>query len=160
MGRDANQTTSPSHVFLIASMMLKGALAMSPTDGLKAGRVGTASFAVTKDKSAPSVGSGSVEVFATPMMVAVMEAAACAAIDPHLPETHTSLGLNINVMHTAPTPIGLTVTATANLTEVSGRKLTFEVRAEDGHGEIGSGTHTRIVVDRKRFDASLQSKRT
>lgn len=132
---------------------------MSPTDALRVDLVGTATVEVTKDKTAPIVGSGSVDVFATPMMVAVMEAAACAGVDPHLPETHTSLGLNINVVHTAPTPIGLSVTATAILKEISGRKLTFEVTAKDDHGVIGSGTHTRVVVDRQRFDASLQSKR-
>lgn len=133
---------------------------MNPTDPLKPGLTGTAAVEVTPDKLAPAVGSGSVDVFATPMLVAVMEAAACAAIDPHLAKTHTSLGLKINVLHSAPTPAGLTVTATAELVEVSGRKLSFKITAHDGHGDIGSGTHTRVVVDRARFNASVEAKRS
>lgn len=132
---------------------------MNPTDALKLGIKGSKSLAVTTDQTAPVVGSGSVDVFATPMLVAIMEGAACAAIDPHLPATHTSVGLSIDAHHTAPTPVGLTVTATAELIEVSGRKLTFQITAEDGKSDIGSARHTRIVVDRARFDKALDAKR-
>lgn len=131
---------------------------MSPTDHLKPGMTGTLTQTVTADKTAPVVGSGSVEVFATPMLVALMEGAACAAIDPHLPETHTSLGLKIEVLHTAPTPVGLDVNAEAELIDVSGRKLVFQITAHDCKDVIGKATHTRVVVDRKRFEESLKLK--
>lgn len=133
---------------------------MSPTQNLKPGLTGTHQFKVTPDKTAPVVGSGSVDVFATPMLVAVMEGAACAAVDPHLADTHTTLGLEISVRHTAPTPPGLTVSAEAKLTNVDGRKLTFEITARDDHTDVGSATHTRVVVDRARFEASLGSKKS
>lgn len=133
---------------------------MSPTDALRPGLTGTVSMVVTPDKTAPVVGSGSVEVFATPMLVAVMEAAACAAIDRHIPDTHTSLGLKIDVVHVTPTPLGLTVTAVAELIEVSGRKLSFKITAHDDHEAVGTSTHTRIVVDRARFDEKLSTKKT
>lgn len=132
---------------------------MSPTEAIKPGQAGTVSMPVTQDKTAPVVGSGSVEVFATPMLVAVMEAAACAAIDRHLPDTHTSLGMKIDVLHLAPTPLGHTVKAVAEVTEVSGRKLSFKITASDDQEVVGTSTHTRIVVDRARFDAKLEVKK-
>lgn len=131
---------------------------MSPTDTLKPGMTGTLKQTVTQDKTAPVVGSGSVPVFATPMLVALMEGAACAVVDPHLPDTHTSLGLKIEVLHAAPTPVGLEVKADAELVDVSGRKLVFKIVAHDDKDLIGQATHTRIVVDRKRFEASLDAK--
>ncbi|MCH9765254.1 MAG: thioesterase family protein [Alphaproteobacteria bacterium] len=131
---------------------------MAPTDQLKLGMVGTVTVQVTPERGAPHVGSGSVEVFATPMLVAVMEAAAVACVDQHLPETFTSLGTNIDVQHTAATPIGMTATAVAELIEVAGRKLTFKIAAHDDCEPIGSSTHTRMVVDRKRFDEKLKAK--
>lgn len=132
---------------------------MAPTDALTAGLKGSATVDVTQEKSANQVGSGSVDVFATPMLVAVMEAAACAAVDPHLGGDHTSLGLKIDVLHTAATPLGMRVTADAELIEVSGRKLQFKITARDNHEVVGTSTHTRVVVDRARFEATLKAKR-
>lgn len=132
---------------------------MTATEKLSAGLSGTKSMDVSQDKTAPVVGSGSVDVFATPMLVAVMEAAACDAIDRHLPDTHTSLGVNIDVTHSAPTPLGGTATAKATLVEVSGRKLSFKITAHDDAGEIGAASHTRVVVDRARFSAVLDARR-
>lgn len=132
---------------------------MSPTEKLQPGLTGRVEVLVTEEKTAPVVGSGHVAVFATPMMVAAMEGAACAAIDKYLPDTHTSVGLKIDANHTAATPVGLTVTATATLQDVSGRKLVFSITAHDGHDTIGSAKHTRVVVDYARFEAGLRDKR-
>jgi len=137
---------------------MKDSKDMNPTDALRTGLTGTISMAVTPDKTAARVGSGSVEVFATPMLVSVMEAAACAAIDTHLPDTHTSLGLKIDVVHSSPTPLGFTVTAVAELVEISERKLNFTITARDEQEVIGTSTHTRVVVDRAKFEQKLRTK--
>jgi predicted thioesterase len=92
------------------------------------------------------------------MLVAALEAAAVNCVERLLPEGHQSLGTHLDIAHTAPTPLGLTVTATATLAAIAGRKLTFAVRAHDGIETIGTGTHTRIVVDTPRFMARLAAK--
>jgi predicted thioesterase len=92
-------------------------------------------------------------------MVALMEAAAVACIDSQLAEGQETLGVRIDVEHIAATPIGLTVTATAELIERDGRKLVFNVEAHDAREIIGRGRHTRIVVDSARFRAKAEAKR-
>jgi fluoroacetyl-CoA thioesterase len=87
-----------------------------------------------------------------------MEAAAVDCLDGHLPEDHQSLGVHLDVAHTAPTSIGFTVTATATLKAIEGRKLTFDVEANDGVERIGSGVHSRIVVDTARLMARIAAK--
>lgn len=106
---------------------------------------------VTKENTALSVGSGSVEVFATPMMVALMEKAAAALVQPHLPEGYTTVGVEIQTSHIAATPVGDTVKAEAVLTETDGKSFTFTVKAYDGAGVIGEGTHKRVRVNSERF---------
>jgi predicted thioesterase len=115
------------------------------------GKSATVSVKVDKSNTALAVGSGSLPVFATPMMVALMEQAACAVLSEALSESETSVGTIINVQHLAANPIGSTVTATATITSVFGRKITFHVTASDNNGEIGSGTHERVIVDSERF---------
>lgn len=122
------------------------------------GLSGSAQMTVTGDKLATVVGSGNAPVFASPMLAAVIEAAAVATVEHLLPEAHQSLGTHLDIAHTAPTPAGLTVTATAKLVDVNGRKLTFEVEAHDGVEAIGGGTHTRVVVDIPRFEARVKAK--
>ncbi|CAA2138685.1 thioesterase family protein [Hyphomicrobium sp. ghe19] len=131
---------------------------MADLSSLKVGLEGSASALVTEERLATKVGSGDVPVFASPMLIALMEAAAVDCLDGHLPDDHQSLGVHLNVAHTAPTPIGFTVTAKATLKAVDGRKLTFDVSASDGAEQIGSGVHTRIVVDTPRFMARLAAK--
>lgn len=131
---------------------------MVDLSSLTVGLEGSASALVTDERLATKVGSGNVPVFASPMLIAVMEAAAVDCLEGHLPENYQSLGVQLNVAHTAPTPIGFTVTAKATLKEVNGRKLTFDVTASDGVEQIGSGVHTRIVVDTPRFMARLAAK--
>lgn len=120
--------------------------------------VGHHTVTVTDAHLATHVGSGNAPVFASPMMIAAMEAACVACVEARLPPNHQSLGMHLDVRHTSPTPKGLTVTATAKLIAVDGRKLTFEVTAHDGIEAIGAGTHVRAVVDTPRFIAKVQSK--
>jgi predicted thioesterase len=131
---------------------------MADLSKLRIGLIGSASALVTEQRLATTVGSGDAPVFASPMLIAVMEAAAVDCVEAQLPEGHQSLGMHLDVTHSAPTPIGFTVTATATLKAVDGRKLTFEVTAEDGIEHIGSGLHTRVVVDTARFMARLAAK--
>jgi fluoroacetyl-CoA thioesterase len=126
---------------------------------LTAGLTGQASVTVTVEYLATTVGSGSVAVFSSPSMLALMEAAAVDCIEELLPPGFVSLGLHLDVTHSAPTPAGATVIATAELKSVEGRKLIFAVSAHDGVEPIGKGTHTRVIVDRPRFEAKLASKR-
>ena len=102
--------------------------------------------------------SGSLPVFATPAMVALMEEAACACIAPFLAEGETSVGTALQIRHTAATPSGMNVYAEARLTAVDGRKLAFDVRAWDDAGEIGCGTHERVIVTSEKFLAKTQAK--
>lgn len=111
---------------------------------------------VTPENTALYIGSGDLEVFATPAMLAAMENAAMLATALALPEGSTTVGAEISASHIKPSRIGATVTATAVLTEVDGRKLTFTVGAADDEGVIGEGTHIRYIVDRERFMAKLK----
>jgi predicted thioesterase len=125
---------------------------------LQPGRIGTASLTVTDAHLAPKLGSGRAPVFGSPAMVALIEAAAVACVEDQLAQGQETLGIHIDVEHIAATPAGLTVTATAELTEVSGRKLVFRVEARDGRELIGRGRHTRIIVDSARFRAKAAAK--
>ncbi len=118
----------------------------------------TATEIVTKDNTASRYGSGLVDVFATPAMVALMEKAALNAVLPHLPEGFNTVGTEVCVKHTKATPMGWEVYSKAILKEVDGKKLVFEVVAWDKEGEIGRGTHTRYIIDSKRFIEKFSSK--
>lgn len=128
---------------------------MKESGPLRVGVTGTASITVEETHTAPHVGSGCEIVLATPVMIALMEAAAVDAAEHLLDAGHTSLGIRIAVDHTAPTPLGRTVTATAELTEIKGRRLFFRVTAEDGIRQIGSGEHTRAIVAIEDFRKRL-----
>jgi fluoroacetyl-CoA thioesterase len=126
---------------------------------LKPGRTGTAEFVVGEEHTATRIGSGRAPVFATPMLVALMERAAVACIETALPAGQESLGVRIDVEHIAPTPAGMRVSATAKLTQVRGRTLTFGIEARDDGGLVGTARHTRVVVDSQRFRAKALAKR-
>jgi len=115
------------------------------------GKTATVTVTVDKTNTAKAVGSGNLEVFATPMMIALMERAACMVLSDALDEGHTSVGTSISVEHTAASPIGSVITATATITSVSGRKIEYELSATDEKKVIGNGKHTRMVVETKRF---------
>ncbi|MBQ1224900.1 MAG: thioesterase family protein [Alistipes sp.] len=116
----------------------------------------TTTMQVVAETTAEYIGSGDLAVLATPAMCALMENAAMMAVAPHLEAGQTTVGTALNIEHLRATPIGKTVTATAVLTEVDGRKLSFNIAARDEKGIIGEGTHTRFVVDRERFMDKLK----
>lgn len=126
---------------------------------INVGLKGEASVDVTKANTAIEVGSGSVPVFATPMLVALMEDAAVKAVKESLPEGQTTVGIRVGVAHSAATPVGMTVTARAELVEVDGRRLVFQVMAEDGSGQVGQGTHERFMVDMVKFMVKAEQRR-
>lgn len=105
---------------------------------------------------AATMGSGDLQVFATPAMVALMENAAMKAVSDHLPEGSTTVGAEMNVTHIKPSGVGAEIVASAVLTEVEGRKLTFNVGARDAEGMIGEGVHVRYVVDREKFMSKVR----
>ena len=115
----------------------------------------TATTVVNNNNTASALGSGDMDVFATPAMVALMENAAMNAVAPALPQGSTTVGAEMNTTHIKPSAIGANVRAVATLTAVEGRKLTFDVEACDEVGAIGKGTHVRFVVDKERFMAKL-----
>ena len=125
---------------------------------LKVGLAGTAELVVGPEHTAPRVGSGMVAVLATPVMINLIEAAALAAAERLLPAGHQSLGIHLDVRHFAATPVGMRVTATADVTAVEGRNVTFKVTAADERETVGEGVHTRVVVNVARFDARVQKK--
>ncbi|HEY2531027.1 MAG TPA: thioesterase family protein [Xanthobacteraceae bacterium] len=122
------------------------------------GLTGTAEIVVGPEHTAPFVGSGRIAVLATPVMINVIEAAALAAVEHLLPAGHQSLGIHLDVSHVAATPVGLRVTATAEVLRVEGRTITFRVEARDEVERIGGGTHQRVVVSVARFDERVQRK--
>src|SRR6185436_14577153 len=125
---------------------------------IRPGLAGTASLVVAPEHTAPRVGSGRIAVLATPVMINLIEAAALAAVEHLLPEGHQSLGIRLDVRHFAATPVGLAVTATAEVTAVEGRTIAFKVEARDEREPIGDGLHERVVVNVARFDARVQRK--
>lgn len=127
---------------------------MEITVGMK-GEVATL---VEKEDTAAEVGSGSLLVYATPCMVALMEGAACEAIAEALGEDKTSVGTELNISHISATPVGLEVRAEAEVTAVEGKVITFQVTAYDEAGKIGEGTHKRCIVSSQRFLEKTYSK--
>lgn len=128
---------------------------MDITVGLK----GTVTKTVCDCNTAAAVGSGSLPVFATPAMIALMEKASCEALNGHLDEGSTTVGTLVNVEHLSATPVGMTVTVTSIVTAVDGRKISFSVEASDEAGIIGKGTHERFVVGAEKFTAKANSKK-
>lgn len=118
---------------------------------LKKGLSSQSSVTVSAGNTAAVMGSGDLDVFATPAMVALMENAAMKAVADALPEGSTTVGAEMNVTHIKPSGLGAEIVATAVLTGVEGRKLTFNVGARDAEGMIGEGIHIRYAVDRLRF---------
>lgn len=122
---------------------------------LKPGLAGTAETVVRETNTALAMGSGSLHVFATPSMIALMEQAACNAVAACLDEESTSVGTLVNITHDAATGMGKKVTAKATLTAVKGRKLVFEITAADEDKQIGQGTHERFIVNKEKFMTKL-----
>ena len=113
---------------------------------------------VTKDNVAGALGSGTVDVFATPHMINLMEMTSCLAVDPYMEPGKTTVGSIVNVSHVSATPIGMKVWCDSTLIAVEGKKLTFEVKAYDEKGLIGEGTHERFIIDVEKFMARTLAK--
>ena len=127
---------------------------------LSPGLIGKVELVVVDEHTAPSIGSGKVRVLATPVMINLIEAAALAAIEHLLPAGYQSLGTHLDVRHLAATPVGMKVTATAEVTRVDGRTVFFRVNARDEIDLIGDGSHERVVVNVAKFDLRVQRKLT
>lgn len=123
------------------------------------GAKATAETIADESKLAVTVGSGSLRVYATPMMTALMEEAACKAIEPYLEDGETTVGTYLELKHTASTPEGMKVTAEAEIIGVSGREVTYSITAKDECGEIGSCIHKRVQVGTERFMQKANSKK-
>ena len=125
---------------------------------LQAGLRGSKEMQVSIKDTALEYGSGSVEVFATPAMIAFMESTAMESIEGLLPETQTTVGTEICVKHFHPTVVGKKVYCTSLLTKLDGKKFVFEVKVFENKVVVGQGTHTRFIVDKEIFLSKLKSK--
>ena len=115
------------------------------------GMKGLAETEVERSDTALEVGSGSLLVYATPCMVALMEGAACEALEGAVPEGKTTVGMELNISHLSATPVGMAVRAEAEVTAVEGNIISFALTAYDEAGKIGEGTHKRCIVTVQRF---------
>ncbi|MHB8062843.1 MAG: thioesterase family protein [Ruminiclostridium sp.] len=125
---------------------------------LNVGMTGNAEILVNSDNTARAMGSGALEVFATPAMIALMEKAATLAVQDCLPEGSSTVGTMINVKHLAATPMGMNIAAQATLIEADGKRLLFSVEAFDGKDKIGEGQHERFIINVDKFVARANSK--
>ncbi|WP_419659381.1 thioesterase family protein [Desulfosarcina variabilis str. Montpellier] len=126
--------------------------------GLKIGMESTLSIIVSDENSAEAVGYKGMPVLGTPHLVGVMETA-CIFVHEFLPENYMTVGVSNNMKHLSASPIGATIVATAQLTAIEGRKLTYHVEAHDSVEKVAEGTHTRFVVDSRKFFANLEKKK-
>lgn len=113
---------------------------------------------VTEQDLAANVGSGGLRVYATPMMAALMERTCMECVQPHLDEGCGTVGTHIDIEHTAPTPLGMSVECECELTSIEGRKLSFSVKVSDENGTIGTGTHERFIIFNEKFQAKADKK--
>lgn len=125
---------------------------------LEAGIKGTKEIMVTNENTAKTMGSGTLDVFATPAMIALMENTAYESVASELEEGSGTVGTALNVKHVAATPVGMKVTCETELIKVDGRALTFSVKAFDEKGLIGEGEHERFIVFNKKFQAKADAK--
>ncbi len=120
---------------------------------------GEQSVAVTNENTAKTMGSGTLDVFATPALVALAEKTCWMSVAPALAEGDGTVGTKLELEHTAPTPVGMTVTCESELVAVEGRKLVFKVSLHDEKGPVGGGTHERFVINNAKFAAKAEAKR-
>jgi len=124
---------------------------------LKLGFSSQKEFIVEEEHAASHIGSGSVRVLGTPIMILFIENTACTMIEEYLPETHTSVGILVNVRHLAPSQVGSTIRAEVSIEAVKGNKIILAVSAWEGEKKVGEGTHERYVVERKHFLQQIES---
>lgn len=114
---------------------------------------------VTDANTAVKMGSGNLRVFATPAMIALIEETAWKSVTPFLEEGQSTVGVSLNINHTAPTPVGMRIKCETILMDVDGRKLTFEANVYDEKGQIGNGTHERFIINSEKFQIKADSRK-
>lgn len=125
---------------------------------METGIKGRQEIAVTENMLSTNVGSGAVKVFATPMMIALMEKTSALSVEPYLEPGQSSVGTLVNVKHLAATPLGMIVYAESELVEIDRRRLVFKVAAYDEKGLIGEGMHERFIIDIEKFQAKADAR--
>lgn len=126
---------------------------------LETGIRGTQTVTVNESNTAMTMGSGTLDVFATPAMIALMEETCWRSVAGRLDAGCGTVGTRLEIRHTAPTPVGMEVTCESTLSEVDGRRLVFEVTARDAKGVVGEGKHERFVIQSEKFQAKANAKR-
>lgn len=126
---------------------------------IQTGIKGERKLTVTDELTAAHVGSGLARVFATPMMIALMENTCAESVAPHLEEGQSTVGTHLDVAHSAATPVGMQVRCESELVEIDRRRLVFEVKAFDEVEMIGSGRHERFIIDSAKFQNKVNSKK-
>lgn len=126
---------------------------------LETGIKGKKELVVSQENTAKTMGSGTMDVFATPAMIALMENTACTSVEKELEPGSGTVGTALNVKHVAATPVGMKVTCETELININGRALTFSVKAYDECGLIGEGEHERFIVFEDKFQAKADAKR-
>lgn len=125
---------------------------------MEIGIKGKQTIVVNEKNTAKTMGSGTLDVFATPSMIALMEETAWKSVSDELEDGCGTVGIHLDVSHDAPTPIGKNVTCESELVQIEGRKLTFEVRAYDECGEIGKGIHERFIINNENFQKKAEER--
>ncbi len=126
---------------------------------LETGIKGTKTVTVNEANTAKTMGSGTLDVFATPALIALMEETCWRSVADQLEDGCGTVGTLLEIRHTAPTPIGMDVTCESELVEVDGRRLVFTVQAHDEKGLVGEGRHERFVIQNEKFQAKANAKR-
>ena len=126
---------------------------------LEIGLKGKETVAVTAENTAKTVGSGMLEVFATPALAALMEKTAALSVAPHLGDGEGTVGISLNIRHLAATPVGLTATCESELIEIDRKRLVFSLKVTDGVDVIGDGTHERFIINNEKFMAKAAAKK-
>ena len=126
---------------------------------LETGTKGTKTVTVNEANTAKTMGSGTLDVFATPALIALMEETCWRSVADQLEDGCGTVGTLLEIKHTAPTPVGMDVTCESELTEVDGRRLVFTVQAHDAKGLVGEGRHERFVIQNEKFQAKANAKR-
>ena len=125
---------------------------------LETGIKGTRTVTVNESNTAKVMGSGTLDVFATPALIALMEETCWRSVAHELEEGCGTVGTLLEIKHTAPTPVGMKVTCESTLTEVDGRRLVFEVIARDAKGVVGEGKHERFTIQNEKFQVKANAK--
>ena len=125
---------------------------------LETGIKGKMTETVTEEKTAAALGSGTLRVYATPAMIALMENTALNSVADKRDDGMTTVGTKLDIVHTSASPVGSTITCESELVEIDRRRLVFSVTAYDNAGEIGKGTHERFIVDSVKFSEKTAAK--